>query len=312
MAKTPRGMELVSMARSQSVLRRNKKRAEVNKAEDKEQVDNPDEGYVPRRLRPGEQTKSGVYNKGIWSLETNKTPIGFNILLPDYAEKKDAAITDSLTPRSRANSLLMGVGFESSPKAQLEEVSQPEKGRGKWSVLGKLTHAKKNALRLFHGGQSPKKFSEEPTEKSPKNSSPQKKENTTPLFGRLDLTDFNDVNLHPNPMHSTRSLWGHFGRGSKVYLVAKGGDAAHSAPTRPPLQKSPKKPKHKASVIDFEKSTEKLKHKASLMDFEKSPGKLKHNASAIDLETAAAAAKAATRRKVWLLGGDDESNQEYA
>lgn len=65
LAKTPRGMELVSLARSQSVLRRNKKRAEVKKAEDKEQVDKTDGGYVPRRLRPGEQIKSGVYNKGI-------------------------------------------------------------------------------------------------------------------------------------------------------------------------------------------------------------------------------------------------------
>jgi hypothetical protein len=54
LAKTPRGMELVAMARSQSVVRRNKKKAEVKKAADKGQVNKPDGEYVPRRLRPGE------------------------------------------------------------------------------------------------------------------------------------------------------------------------------------------------------------------------------------------------------------------
>ncbi|OBT62663.1 hypothetical protein VE03_07485 [Pseudogymnoascus sp. 23342-1-I1] len=290
LAKTPRGMELVTLARSQSVLRRNKKRAEVKKLEDKEQVNKPDGEYIPRRLRPG-----------------------FNILLPDYAEKIDAAITNSFTPRNRANSLSMGAGPESSPKVQLQEVSEPEKGPGKWSVLGKLTHAKKSALRLFYGSQSPKKVSEESPEKSPKKSSPQdKKENTPLLLNQLDQTNTADVHLHQNAMHSTRSLWGHFGRGSKINLAVKAGDAAHSAPTGPPQLKSPKKPKHKASVINFEKSPRKLKDKASLMDFEKSPGELEHKASAVDLETAAAAANAATRKKTWLLADDDESNQEYA
>lgn len=67
LAKTPRGMELVSMARSQSVLRRDKKRAEVKKAKDKGQVNKPDGEYVPRRLRPGEHTKPEVHIKGFWS-----------------------------------------------------------------------------------------------------------------------------------------------------------------------------------------------------------------------------------------------------
>ena len=65
LAKTPRGMELVSMARSQSVLRKNKKRAEVKKAKDEGQVNKPDGEYVPRRLRPGEQTKPGGHINGI-------------------------------------------------------------------------------------------------------------------------------------------------------------------------------------------------------------------------------------------------------
>ncbi|KFZ11330.1 hypothetical protein V502_07609 [Pseudogymnoascus sp. VKM F-4520 (FW-2644)] len=276
LAKTPRGMELVSMARSQSVLRKNKKRAEVKKAKDKGQVNKPDGEYVPRRLRPD-----------------------FNILLPDYAEKKDAAITKSFMPHYRVNSLSMGFGSVSPPRAKTE-VAEPEKGRGKRSMLGKLTHARKSALRLFHGGQSPKKSSEESPDKSPKKSpkksSPKKKkkEDIT-LSNHLDQTDTGNFHLHPNAMRSTRSLWGAFGRGSNVNLVGKVGEVPQSAPVGPPKQKSPRKPKHKASTIDFEKSPKKLKHKAS----------------AIDLETAAAAARAATRRKAWLLVDDDENNQEY-
>ncbi|OBT87841.1 hypothetical protein VE02_02108 [Pseudogymnoascus sp. 03VT05] len=279
LAKTPRGMELVAMARSQSVLRRNKKKAEVKKAADKGQVNKPDGEYVPRRLRPG-----------------------FNILLPNFAEKKDAAITKSFMPRDRANSLSMGFGSVSPPRPQLEEVEEPAKGKGKKTILGKVTHAgKKSALRLFHGGNSPKKTPEESPDKSPKKSpkksSPKKKKNE-------DITPHNyedqmrpgNFNLHLNAIHSTRSLWGHFGRSSNVHLAFKGGDAASSAPAGPPKLTSPKK----------------LKQKASLFDFEKSPRKLKHKASAIDLEMAAAAARAATRRTAWLLPEDNDSDQEYA
>lgn len=115
-------------------------------------------------------------------------------------------------------------------------------------------------------------------------------------------------NLHPNVIHSTRSLWGHFGRSPNVSLTSKDADAARSAPTGPPKLKSPKKLKHKASLFDFEKSPRKLKHKASAIDLQKSPRKLKNKASAIDIETAAAAARAATRRTAWLLPEDDESN----
>src|SRR4051812_35350290 len=97
---------------------------------------------------------------------TDKTPTGFNILLPSYAEKKDAAITKSFMPRYRANSLSMGFGSVSSPRQQPAEVEEPEKILEKRSVLGKLTHAgKKSALRLFHGGQSPKKATEESFER---------------------------------------------------------------------------------------------------------------------------------------------------
>lgn len=198
------------------------------------------------------------------------------------------------------NSLSMGFGSVSLPRAKTE-VAEPEKGRGKRSMLGKLTHARKSALRLFHGGQSPKKSSEvspdKSPKKSPKKSSPKKKkkEDIT-LSNHLDQTDTGDFHLHPNAMRSTRSLWGAFGRGSNVNLIGKVGDVPQSAPVGPPKQKSPRKPKHKASMIDFEKSPKKLKNKAS----------------AIDLETAAAAARAATRRKAWLLVDDDENNKEYA
>ena len=197
-------------------------------------------------------------------------------MLPDYAEKKDAAITKSFMPRYRANSLSMGFGSVSPPKAQLEEeAAGPKKGRSKKSVLGKLTQAKKSALRLFHGGQSPKKPSEEPPgkspKKSPKKSSPKKKkkEEITPSSNLQDQMDMSDFHLHPNAMRSTRSLWGHFGRGSNVNLAAKAGDAAQSAPAGPAKQKSPKKPKHKASAIYLEtaaaKSPRKLKDRKSVV-----------------------------------------------
>lgn len=277
---------------------------------------------------------------GFWNFETDKTLADFNILLPDFAEKKDAATTKSFMPHYRANSLSMGFGSVSPPRQQLDEVVDPEKGKGKRSVLGKLTHAgKKSALRLLHGGQSPKKTTEGKgsPENSPKKSSkkpllPKRKEDDTILSDPLDQTDVGDIHL--NAIHSTRSLWGHFGRGSNTNLAAKQlGDAAQSAPAGPPkqkatkkpklkasvvdLQKSPRKLKHKISGIDLEKSPRKLKHDASAIDLEKSPRKLKHKASAIELETAAAAAeaataKAATRKRVWLLADDDEDIQEYA
>ncbi|OBU01247.1 hypothetical protein VE01_00948 [Pseudogymnoascus verrucosus] len=291
LAKTPRGMELVAMARSQSVVRRNKKKAEVKKAADKGQVNKLDGEYVPRRLRPG-----------------------FNILLPNYAEKKDAATTKSFMPHYRQNSLSMGFGSVSLPRPQLEEVEEPTKEKGKRSMLGKLTHAgKKSALRLFHGGHSPKKTSEESADKSPKKSpkksSPKKKKNEDIApHNYEDQMRISDFNLHQNAIHSTRSLWGHFGRSPNVNLASKDAEVARSAPTGPPKLKSPKKLKHKASLFDFEKSPRKLKHKVSAIDLEKSPRKLKNKASAIDIETAAAAARAATRRTAWLLPEDDESN----
>ncbi|OAF57967.1 hypothetical protein VC83_05349 [Pseudogymnoascus destructans] len=221
-------------------------------------------------------------------------------------------------PRYRANSLSMGFGSVSPPRPQPEEVEEPAKGKGKRTMLGKLTHAgKKSALRLFHGGQSPKKTSEEFPDKSPKKSpeksSPKKKKNEGIVpHNYEDQMCTGDFNLHPNAIRSTRSLWGHFGRSSNVNLAFMGGDAARSAPSGPPKLKSPKKLKHKASVFDFEKSPRKLKHKASAIDIEKSPRKLKNKVSAIDLETAAAAARAATRRTAWLLPEDDENDLEYA
>jgi hypothetical protein len=144
-------------------------------------------------------------------------------------------------------------------------------------------------------------------------SSPKKRKNgdTTPS-NHLDQRNMDDVHQYPNAMGSTRSLWGHFGRGSNINLGVKFGGAAQSAPAGPEKPKSSKKPKHKASVLNLAKSPKKPKHKASAIDPEKSPRKIKHKASAIDLETAAAAARAATRRTTWLLADDDENDQEYA
>ncbi|KFY12648.1 hypothetical protein V492_03756 [Pseudogymnoascus sp. VKM F-4246] len=298
LAKTPQGMELVTMARSQSVLRRNKKKEELaKKAKDKEEVNKPDGAYVPRRLRPG-----------------------FNILLPDYAEKKDAKVTKSFMPR-RGNSLSMGFGSVSPPRPYTIKVEEEPKIKGKRSMLRKLTHAgKKNARRLFHGGKS----DDESPGKSPKK---KKKEDTAPST-TMDQAGMDDAQPRPNAVpSSTRSLWGHFGRSSNANRAAKTGDAAQSAPAGLPKQKSPKKqkhkaspiepekspkkPKHKASTVDLEKSPRKLKNKASATDFDKSPRKLKNKASAIGLETAAAAAmEAATRRRAWLMPEDNEINDE--
>lgn len=258
--------------------------------------------------------KAGFTSIESWNLVTNNTPTGFNILLPNYAEKKDAATTKSFMPHYRQNSLSMGFGSVSLPRPQLEEVEEPTKEKGKRSMLGKLTHAgKKSALRLFHGGHSPKKTSEESADKSPKKSpkksSPKKKKNEDIApHNYEDQMRISDFNLHQNAIHSTRSLWGHFGRSPNVNLASKDAEVARSAPTGPPKLKSPKKLKHKASLFDFEKSPRKLKHKVSAIDLEKSPRKLKNKASAIDIETAAAAARAATRRTAWLLPEDDESN----
>ncbi|KFY43587.1 hypothetical protein V494_01912 [Pseudogymnoascus sp. VKM F-4513 (FW-928)] len=282
LAKTPQGMELVTMARSQSVVRRNKKKEEAaKKAKDKEEVNKPDGAYVPRRLRPG-----------------------FNILLPDYAEKKDAKVTKSFMPR-RGNSLSMGFGSVSPPRPYTIKVEEEPKVKEKRSMLGKLTHAgKKNARRLFHGGQPAKNSDDESAKKK-------KKEDTAPST-TMDQAGMDDAQPRPNAVpSSTRSLWGHFGRSSNANRAAKTGDAAQSAPAGLPKQKSPKKQKHKASPIEPEKSPKKLKSKASATDFDKSPRKLKNKASAIGLETAAAAAEeAATRRRAWLMPEDNEINDE--
>ncbi|KFX87256.1 hypothetical protein V490_08401 [Pseudogymnoascus sp. VKM F-3557] len=324
LAKTPGGMELVSVARAQSVLRRDKKKAEAEqKAKDKEQEDNPDAEYVPRRLRPG-----------------------FNILRPDFAERKDAAVTKKLMPRSNS------VGFGSvgsPPRPQPEEVAEPEK-RQKRSLLGKLTHAgKKSAIRLFHGGLTPKKSPKKTPKKSPKVSPkkskkspkeeqkegsespkkiPKKKQKGAAVTPNpQNQADADDSNLQPNGMWSTRSLWGHFGRGppSLANMAAKAGGDAQSAPAGASKQESPKKLKHKASATDLAKSPKKPKRKASIIDLVKSPRKPKHKASAIDLvksprkdkgttidlETAAAvAAKAPTRKRTWLFVDNDDSENE--
>lgn len=269
--------------------------------------------------------------------------IGFNILRPDFAERKDAAITKKLMPRSNS------VGFGSvgsPPKPQPEEVAEPEK-RQKRSLLGKLTHAgKKSAIRLFHGGltpkKSPKKSLRESPKKTPKKSpkdkqkegsespkkTPKKKQKEaaeTP--NPQNQTDADDSNLQPNGMWSTKSLWGHFGRGqpSLANMAAKAGGDAQSAPAGASKQESPKKLKYKASAADLEKSPKKPKHKASIIDLVKSPRKPKHKASAIDLvksprkdkgttidlETAAAvAAKAPTRKRTWLFVDNDDSENE--
>lgn len=276
--------------------------------------------------------------------------IGFNILRPDFAERKDAAVTKKLMPR--ANSVGFG-SVGSPPRPQPEEVEEPEK-RQKRSLLGKLTHAgKKSAIRLFHGGLTPKKSPKKTPKKSPKESSkkskkspkeeqkegsespkktpkktPKKKQKETAVTPNpQDQTDTEDVDLQPNGMWSTKSLWGHFGRGpsSLANTAAKAGGDAQSAPAGASKQKSPKKPKHKASATDLAKSPKKPKHKASIIDLVKSPRKPNHKASAIDLvksprkdkgttidlETAAAvAAKAPTRKRTWLFVDNDDSENE--